>query len=344
MSPLLSITDAKAWDAFVSSQPGAQFAQSWTWGEFRRSRGQIIERVAFADDQGKWLVAAQCIFIRTKLFGGYWFIPRGPIVRHDLIISSKDILAKFFSALDAYAFPAKGVFLRCEPPIQDQLGPDILPKQFVRKKRSYEPACTSVIDLTKDEDELLSRMHEKTRYNVRLAERKGVRVRLAKTDADIEIFLHLNEETASRDRFISPPSSYMRATYAFLSAHGMARIRLAESPSDDVLAGSMEITYGDTVTYLYGVSSSSERSFMAPYALHWDAIRSAKREGANFYDFHGVNPEEKTSPFYTSSWEGITRFKMGWGGSRISFLGTWEAPRRAFVYALVRLARRVFGE
>lgn len=342
--PLLSITDARAWDGFVSAQPGAQFTQSWTWGEFRRSRGQSVERLVLTDAQGKWSVAAQCLFIKTRFFGGYWFMPRGPIVRHDLIVSSKDMLAQFFAELESFVFPIKGVFLRCEPPIEEQLGPNLLPSTFQQKHRAYQPACTSLIDLTRSEDELLSRMHEKTRYNLRLAERKGVHVRLASTEKDIDVFMQLNAETASRDHFVSPPSAYMRATHDFLARHGMARIRLAESPSGAVLAGSMEIMYGDTVTYLYGVSSSHERSLMAPYALHWDAIRSAKNEGANFYDFHGVNPEEKTAVSYKASWEGITRFKLGWGGSRVCYLGTWESPRQAFVFALVKLARRVFGE
>ncbi len=76
---------------------------------------------------------------------------------------------------------------------------------------------------------------------------------------------------------------------------------------------------------------------MAPYALHWEAIKTARREGRNFYDFWGVNPASKSNYYYKSSWEGISRFKLGWGGELVSLLGTWDVPRHPVLYRLVFL-------
>lgn len=331
---LIEVTDKSQWDRFVSGQPGAQFTQSWAWGEFRVSRGQEIKRFALEGEDGKWMAAALLIYVSKGWITGYWYAPRGPVIRHELRTEAADILRHFFEELQKTGVLGRALFVRAEPTIEQKQEASPLPEGF-RVSHAYMPASTLVIDLTKDEEELLSRMHEKTRYNVRLAERKGVEVRVGDTEEDIDAFMRLNEETASRDRFISQPSSYIRATYEALHKAGMCDIRLAEK-DDEVLAASMEMRYGDTVTYLYGASSNAKRNLMAPYALHWDAIRSAKAEDYRLYDFYGVNPEDKTSPYYKRSWEGTTRFKLGWGGYRIDYVGTWERSSYPLLYTLMR--------
>jgi lipid II:glycine glycyltransferase (peptidoglycan interpeptide bridge formation enzyme) len=115
----------------------------------------------------------------------------------------------------------------------------------------------------------------------------------------------------------------------------MATVRIAECDGT-ALAASIEVSFGDTVTYLYGASSDAKRNLMAPFALHWDAIRAAKFSDHLFYDFYGVNPESPSSPVYKPTWEGITRFKLGWGGSRVEYVGTYELPMHSLLYKLVR--------
>lgn len=332
------ITDARVWDAFVSSQPGAQFTQSWAWGEFRVACGQEVKRFAMEDGKGI-VAAAQCIRYPKKILGGYWYVPRGPIIRHDSLDQAKEILGIFFEELFASVCGKSCFFLRCEPPLEWKRDDHPLSKDFLRS-HAFQPASTSLINLTKSEEELLSRMHEKTRYNVRLSERKGVTVRLASSKEDVETFLQLNEETAARDAFTSHSTAYIRSTHEALAPFGMSRIRLAES-GKKILAASLEIVYGDTVTYLYGASSSAQRNLMAPYALHWSAIQEAKKDGFRFYDLYGINPEDKNSPYFKPSWEGITRFKEGWGGARVDFVGTWERPRSPFLYRALRFAQKI---
>lgn len=331
------IQDQSEWDSFVMNQPGSQFLQSWNWGEFKRSQGQKVIRCAYEDESGVRLVAAQFIFHPKKLFGGFWFAPRGPIITHDLMDAPEKLLSGFLSEAEQELAVEKAMFVRCEPPIEYKIDATPLPAQFVRR-RSINPSSTVIIDLKEGEEELLADMHEKSRYNIRLAERKGVTVRIGDTDKDIESYLALNRETAARDQFSSQSDAYIRSTVKFLRKSGMARIRSAEYEGK-TLAANIEIRFGDTLTYLYGASSSAHRNVMAPYALQWSAIKAAKNEGCRFYDLYGANPSLPSSPDYKKSWEGITRFKLGLGGSRVEYAGTWEKPLMPLVYRLMRMVR-----
>ena len=317
---ITSATDANTWDTLVSSLPRAQFTQSWAWGAFRESRGQEIVRL-IADD-----AAALFFKVPAPVVGGYWYAPRGPVGK------SPDAIKKLVDAIiREKSLPGRALFWRVEPPVEAIQ----LPNGFIQS-HAYMPATTLLVNLTQSEDALQRAMHEKTRYNIRVAERKGVTVRTATDRAALNTFVRLTEETAVRDQFRSQPADYIRATFEALVPAGMVRIRIAEKEGT-ALAASFEITYGDTVTYLYGASSSTERNAMAPYALHWNAMADAKQHGYRFYDFHGVNPADETSPYFKRSWEGITRFKTGWGGERVNYMGTWELPRITLPYKLLRL-------
>lgn len=339
-STLTLIEDQETWDGFIASQPFSQFTQSWAWGALRESLGQKVRRFAFSDEKGI-TIAGQLIFYPKRFMKGYWYAPRGPVVRSDLISRSKELLQAFFDDLpDQLNTPS--FFIRCEPPIEADANASLpLPLSFLRS-HAYQPASTSLIDLTRSEDEILAAMHEKTRYNIRLAERKGVIVRLESSDADTEAFFRLNKETAERDHFASHAPVYIRQTYDFLSQLGMAAIRVAVHHGD-ILATNIEVRYGDTVTYLYGASSSTKRNMMAPFLLHWKAMMEAKEDGYRFYDMYGVNPIEPSSPYFKPSWEGITRFKLGWGGRRVDFIGTWELPSSPRIYHLARMVQKVMS-
>ncbi len=144
------------------------------------------------------------------------------------------------------------------------------------------------------------------------------------------------EETARRDRFVPHTSSYLAATYAFLAPCGLAKIRLAELKGKPI-AANFEIAFGDTVTYLYGASSSESRNTMAPYLLHRSAITDARARGFSIYDFWGANPDWKGMFAYKPSWEGITRFKKGWGGRLVNLVGTWDLPFNVLGYRLTHM-------
>jgi len=335
---LLEITNREEWEAFQTRQPWAQFTQSWAWGEFRKNRGCPVKRFVLADDSGKWLVAVQGEY-RHKKFGlGYWFAARGPVFDSTVDKQQRrpmfeELLQKMF----AQGKLPRCLFWRFEPIIQPESGERFVPTRFQRSL-ALNPISTLRLNLEPDEEELLAAMHPKTRYNIRVGEKHDVKARLTSHPADVDRFLKLMSETAARDKFVQHDDSHLVKTFQTLASAGMARLRVAEL-NGAMLAGNMEIAYGDTVTYLYGASSHMMRNAMAPYPLHWDAIRTAKREGYKWYDFWGVNPELKSSIFYKPSWEGITRFKLGWGGKRTDLVGTWDLPLNLTLYKIIFFRR-----
>lgn len=331
MPRVIQVRDQAAWDRFIQADPWNAFPQAWAWGEFQVTRGKTVVRLALVDDRGKWLVAGQAIWYPKRYGTGYWFFPRGPIFAPH-ILEPREPFCLFLEELLKMQLPHKGLFFRVEPPLTLEEGRGMMPLRMQRT-HAVEPASTILVDLAETEEELLAAMHPKTRYNIRVAERHGVTVRSGASEADLKLFLRLTAETAERDKFVSHDDAYLRATFEALAPTGFVRLRFAEWQGK-CLAANMEISFGETVTYLHGSSSSEDRQVMAPYLLHWEALKAAKKEGAALYDLYGTNPRLQSSVYYKPSWEGITRFKRGWGGKEVDLMGTWDLPVNKLLYYL----------
>jgi lipid II:glycine glycyltransferase (peptidoglycan interpeptide bridge formation enzyme) len=279
---------------------------------------------------------------RARRFGiGYWLAARGPIFREGL---GDDGLRSAMADLttELLTIPElrrKTLFWRVEPALPLSEPEGLIPMSYWRHP-ALNPSSTMVLDLEPTEEELLRAMHEKTRYNIRLAERHGVTISVAQSEIERERFLDLMDETAARDHFVQHDRTYLRATVDFLTEHHAGRIRVAKL-DDKILAANLELSYGDTATYLYGASSSEHRNVMAPFALQWNAIREAKMLGARLYDFWGANPESKAMPDYKTSWEGISRFKKGFGSRIVNVQGTWDLPLSQWKY-LIAFPKKIF--
>ncbi len=332
---LIRIEQKNDWEAFQLRQSYSQFLQSWAWGEFGVLLNKPVARFALTDDQGKWLAASQLEYRLRKFGMGYWFAPRGPIFSSQITSREKrDVLFSLTrELLKLKELRKKTLFWRFEPTAELNQPEGLMPLSF-RRNSAQNPASTLLLKLDQSLSDMQKQMHEKTRYNIRVAERHGVSVRLAHTEKDLEIFFDLMKQTAARDNFLQHPQSYIKKMFEHLKTYNMAKIRLAELEGH-VLAANLEIAYGDTVTYLYGASSSEHRNIMAPYALHWHAIQEAKVLGFKNYDFWGLNPWSKAMYYYKPSWEGITRFKLGWGGERVDLVGTWDLPFNNVIYRLL---------
>lgn len=340
---LLEVNDPADWEIFQLRQPWTQFTQSWAWGEFRKALGYPVRRWALVGENGEWLCAVQGEYRKKFLGLGYWFAPHGPVISRTVSQENyRAVISHLVSLMAEKAHLPRCLFWRFEPVIRMESQVRPLPPRFIRTL-SVEPSSTRLLDLTLSEEELLSRMHEKTRYNIKIANRYGVKTRLTSHPADIDQFLQLMHETEKRAGFVQHSSSYIYKTLQTLAAAKMARLRVAEL-NGAMLAADLEIVYGQTVTYLYGASSHLMRQAMAPYALHWEAIKAAKQEGNKFYDFWGVNPVNLSSPLYKKSWEGITRFKNGWGGQQVDLIGTWDLPMNMTIYSLIFMRRFLSGK
>ncbi|MEW6610476.1 MAG: peptidoglycan bridge formation glycyltransferase FemA/FemB family protein [Patescibacteria group bacterium] len=210
--------------------------------------------------------------------------------------------------------------------------------------RHVPPSTTLVIDVTKSEEELLSGMHEKTRYNIRLAERKGVVAQEADVQEGFASFWRLMQETARRDKIGVYSEEYYRTMLETMREGGtIAHLFLAQFQNAP-LATAIVMSCGDTATFLHGGSASEHRNLMAPHLLQWRMMQWAKQKGFQWYDFWGIapqiqNPKSKIQNY--GSWAGITRFKMGFGGEVKKGMGTFDIVCRPFEYKVMSLGRIV---
>jgi len=196
------------------------------------------------------------------------------------------------------------------------------------KTIDVQPSKTLILDLTKSEDELLQAMHQKTRYNIRLAEKKGVKIMEVGANR-FEEFWQLLVSSGDRDKFNLHGRSYYQAMLKL--ANDFVKLFFAEYQGKP-LAGSLVTFFGDSATYIHGGSSDKNREIMAPYALHWQIIKQAKQLGYKYYDFHGVD---------AAKWPGVTRFKMGFGGQVINYPGTFDLVYDTGWYNIYKMVRRV---
>ncbi len=313
------VADSNGWNEGALRQGGG-FLQSWEWGTFQERVGLRVLRLK----DGASGACGQ--FLRRELpFGKcYWYCPRGPLGRMPGL-----------EKVDAFK---DSLFLRLEPRDSEGVAGSL-------KVKDVQPGQTLIVDLRQEPEALLAAMHEKWRYNIRLAERKGVRVYMAGAgDASaLEIFWGLMSETTERDGFRAHDKDYYRLMLETLAgdpqADGaerpVARLVFAEHDGK-VLAANLMLYFGTTATYLHGASSRERRDVMAPQLLHWKAMLDAKAWGFASYDFWGVAPEGVEG----HSWAGISRFKRGFGGKYVAYPGTYDLPVDRFWYTLYRLARR----
>lgn len=215
-------------------------------------------------------------------------------------------------------------------------------------RRLREPEWTWRVDLLPSEDTLLAAMHEKCRYNVRLAQRKGVAVRTAHgTPADMDVFWSLLQDTAQRQQIHTHPRPYYDAMIRALQrprasdAHDTdVRLYIAEHAGVPIAA--ILVAYcGETATYLHGGSAYAHRALVAPQLLHWTAMRDAKAVGMRWYDFGGIAPESDAASHDFASWAGITEFKKRFGGEAMHHPPTLDLVLRPFWYQGFALLARL---
>lgn len=203
--------------------------------------------------------------------------------------------------------------------------------------RPIQPQRTVALDLSKPEDRLLLAMHEKTRYNIRLAEKKGVMVKKVlrrNTKEDFEIFWNLLQITARRNKFHTHGRKHYELLMETRSPHFSNEFFFAEYQGKPIAAALMNFyqpAFGvpGVVTYLHGASANEARSIMAPYALHWHIALEAKQRGFGWYDLWGIDEKK---------WPGLTRFKRGFGGDEIAYAAPVEIIYRPLFAGLYRIA------
>ena len=325
-----------AWDGQMAAA-GGHVLQSWAWGELKARFGWRVHRLAAAG------ALAQVLF--RPLPGGLGtiaYVPKGPVLDYSDAASLKALL----DAIRPVARQERAICLKIEPDQEDDpaLVGRLRALGFRPSPQEIQPRRTILVDLASDPEDLLLRMKQKTRYNIRLSARKGVAVR-AGSEADLASFYQLMQATARRDGFGIHTEAYYRAAHQLFVPSGQGRLLLAEYKGQ-LLAGLVVLGMGgggrcDTACYMYGASSDEHRNLMPTYLLQWEAMLWAKEQGCRSYDLWGVPDEEETTlegEFTQRSdglW-GVYRFKRGFGGRLVRTAGAWDlvyAPLRYRLYS-----------
>jgi peptidoglycan pentaglycine glycine transferase (the first glycine) len=265
------------------------------------------------------------------------YVPRGPVVDPD----NREALALLLSALHRVVRREKAIFLKLEPPWEDDPSLDEFLKAhgFRPSSQTIQPRTTLLLGLTVDLDDLLAQMKPKTRYNIRLAGRKGVVVREG-SEEDLPVFYRLLQETSQRDGFAIHAREYYEEAWRRFVSQGKARLFVA-SYRGETLAGLMAFALGRTAWYLYGASSGRHRNLMPNHLLQWEAIQWAKARGCTTYDLWGIPDEvgqalargEEPEGGTGGLW-GVYRFKRGFGGRVARYPGAYDAVYRPVLYWL----------
>ncbi len=249
-----------------------------------------------------------------------------PFLPNNCIALRYDLLWESPWAKDDSYFDATGKWIGPPARVNQELRLNFETRNWNLKKANTNilPSDTVFIDLQKDEKALLQEMKPKTRYNIRLSMRKGVRVRKASLQ-DLDIWYKLYKETCTRNRLFLHDIKFFK-TILTTKAHDVrspAEVELLIAELDtEPLAAIFLVYAGQRATYLYGSSSSLNRKYMATYALQWEALRRAKKRGCSRYDMFGVAPQpDPAHPLF-----GLYRFKVGFGGDLFHRMGCWDYP------------------
>ena len=359
-----------AWDAFVGSHLNGHILQTARWAQPKSAFGWMAQRAelrTIPSPDAPLLGGASILYRRLPWGQALAYVPKGPVVDWTAADQARAVLtmAREFSK------KAHAALLKIEPELPDS--PDVSARMasygFIRSPQRVQPLSTIHIDLVADEETILSRMKPKWRYNVRLAERKGVSVREG-TAVDLPAIQKLMDVTGERDGFGVHSAEYHAAATALFalsssphlqtpqvgagvvvrpsSASGLMSWLLAEAEGE-MLAAIAVFALGTRSWYMWGASGESGRNLMPNHALQWAAMRWAKARGCTLYDLWGIpdevgaNPDAYAEP---ESWGegglwGVYRFKQGFGGQVVRYTGAWDMPLSKPGYAMYKLALRV---
>ncbi len=298
--------------------------QSWEWGEFRERTGVRVLRLG--SFEGKNIVSGFQLTLHLIPYLGYvvGYFPRGPLPNKPMLES-----------LQRIGKSEKCLFIKMEP----NVGPHQQTREFLitngaRQGKSLFPQYTFQLDLNPSEEELMAKMKEKTRYNVRLAQKAGVTVREDNSDQAFETYLKLTLETTKRQGFYAHGENYHRLMWQVLKPSGIAHL-LTATYQGKILVTWILFLFNSVLYYPYGASSTENREVMASNLMMWEAMRWGKLNGAKLFDLWGAlgpNPNPK------DPWYGFHHFKEGYGGNLVEFIGTYDLVFNPLLYSVYNLA------
>ncbi len=332
--------DDREWDAFVASHPNGSLLQTTSWARLKNRFGWRSQRVWLRRD-GRLVAGAQML-VRSAVFGliNVAYVPHGPLVDW----ADGEQVSILLNQLDFAAYEQRAALLKIEPLVwqtdlpQSQWETICQEQGCIPTGDTIQPPRTIVVDLRPAEEEILARMKQKTRYNIRISAKKGVVVRRGSA-REMDDFVALMNLTADRNEFGIHRPDYYRMAYD-LFAPEQAALMIAEYQGQP-LSALMVFAQGKRAAYLYGASSDKERQRMPNYAVQWAAMQWAREQGCTEYDLWGVpdRPEEELEANFRKNSDGlwgVYRFKRGFGGQVKRTVGTADRVYNNLVYRLYK--------
>ena len=352
------------WNEIISRLPGASLLQTSQWAEVKARVGWQAYPKLWKKADGT-VEAAALILKRPIRLGPlptgmcFIYVPRGPLMDWNDDALRDRVLAD----LVQFGREQKALFVKIDPDIptffgepgtdecrENEAGQKLLAcyqeNGWVHSPQQIQFANSVWIHTEPSEDELLANMKQRTRYKVRLAEKKGVSVRRGTPD-DFEAIADLYAATSARDGFLIRDKAYYLDVWQRFYAADMLTPLIAEVDGQMIAAVMIFVT-GDTARYVYGMSGPDHREKMPNYLLQWEAIKLAKEKGCRTYDLWGA-PDEFNEE--DRMW-GVYQFKRGLGGEVVITPGAWDLPLRKtgyrlFIHALpkfISLLKKVSGK
>lgn len=303
------VTNKREWEDFLKNHPEANFLQSWSWGTFHEKLGHKTVRTGFY--KNNTLIGIMLSIVEKAKRGTYLTVPAGPIIDW----KNKNLALAFQKELKQIAREYKCIFVRVRP----QLESNTFSIQLF-KKLGFKPApmhlhaeLTNQLDIIKSEEELLASMRKGTRYEIKKAQKLGIRIKESKHEKDINTFYKLQLETARRQGFVPFSKKFLKEQFEVFAAENQA-ILYSSYFGKKLLAQAFIIFCGEEAVYHYGASTPDGREYPGAYLIQWHAILEAKKRGVKRYNFWGVAREEG------HRFANLSLFKRGFGGIDVEYL------------------------
>ena len=324
------------YEAFLTTHPDCNFLQASFWADVKKDWDA---RFLVSRNDGGAVRASMLVLIRKVPHLPYTLLyaPRGPVCDPTERAGFLDLIA----GVKQLAKETRGYLFKADPGVcagnadfahlAKEAG--LVMQETGQNFDGIQPRFVFRLNIQgKTPEEIFEAFHSKTRYNIRLAQRKGVTVRLG-NKTDLPRFHEIMVETGARDGFNIRPLHYFELMYDVMAEKHL-RLYLAELDGE-IISGTIAIAYGDKVWYLYGASANAHRNVMPNYLLQWEMIQWAFEKNCRIYDFRGVSGDmSPDNPLY-----GLYRFKKGFSGELVEFTGEVELVLKPLVKKAADMAQ-----
>lgn len=313
---------------FIAGFPTGDAMQSFEWGEVKsKSGGWSPVRIVGEDDSGNIVASALMLIRRIPRTGrSIAYIPRGPVMD----TTDADFVKEFAVGLRESAQKRGAILVKIDPPVpvEDTVSAkniELAGFGLLDDSTGFggtQPKCVMQLNLEPSLDEVFANFKPKWRYNIRLAEKKGVTIKTDCTKEDLPAFYDLLKVTAKRDRFLVRGYSYYETMYDMLVPAGHAKLFISMYEGKP-LGGALAFVIGDRAWYVYGASGNEHRNLMPNHLMQWEMIRWAKSLNCRIYDFRGVSPRRGAAE-EDDHLQGLNRFKEGFSAYYVEYLGEYD--------------------